>query len=399
VDGMKSFSKMLPQTRAPNVQQINKLIQLIDSNQLSEALLLTQNILEKDPKHSFAWKANGLILHKQNKSFEAISSFEQAIKLNNHDCESIHNIGKIYFEKYDLTSAQTYFQKTLLIDPHNLDALQGLSQCLFGQGKFRENIDLIKSNFKHIIDGNFPIQFKKSPKGFDHPHNEKLMWETLAILAQSGVHAFPIAGTLLGLIREGKLLSFDKDLDFGLPYPEMNQASQCLIENSWVKLPNQTNMLNPRSFMHVKTGMVLDLCGFFKEEPSNKIIGGFWHKHVSWDEQRLTEFPSNFSLKKKQTAIGSIWELAHPEEWLEALYGNWKIPDPDFDTVCFANNLRSYSLMVQTFAMQHLFKTWVHGNFKKALRIAQSHLLHFPEDQIVLDVEKELKNSLHKITQ
>lgn len=53
------------------------------------------------------------------------------------------------------------------------------------------------------------------------------LWQVLAQLANSNIHAFATSGTLLGLVREGHLLPFDKDLDIGLPLPKYRLPPPC----------------------------------------------------------------------------------------------------------------------------------------------------------------------------
>ncbi len=50
------------------------------------------------------------------------------------------------------------------------------------------------------------------------------LWQTLALLAQANIPAFPTSGMLLGLEREEQLLQNDKDLDIGLDWLLMEQA-------------------------------------------------------------------------------------------------------------------------------------------------------------------------------
>jgi tetratricopeptide (TPR) repeat protein len=391
---MKSFSKLRSQTRAPNVQQINKLVQLIDSNQLSEALLLTQNILEKDPKHSFAWKALGIIQHKENNFANAVDAFEQAYHCNPQDYEALQNLGKLYFLQRDYAKAQHYFQLLISIDPYDQSALENLVECLCSSGSFKASLDFIRTSLQHRLDGLLPSTTRPINQHFDQAENEQLLWTTLAALAQAGVHAFPTSGTLLGLEREGKLLSFDKDFDVGLPFSEMELACACLKQLGWHEPSTHIRFINPRSFTHLQTGMVLDLCGFALEESSKNVVSGFWQEGLHWDQQRVTIYPSNFELKKKYVAAGMVWEVMHVDDFLTSLYGDWRTPDPDFDTVCCAHNLRSYTDMVQMYTLNRLRQTWSQNQFTKALKLAEQHLRYVPQDNLVLNIENVLRSHI-----
>ena len=65
-----------------------------------------------------------------------------------------------------------------------------------------------------------------------------------------------------------------------------------------------------------------------------------------------------------------VWSLVNPEDWLTDLYGDWRIPDPEFDTVIFAANMKGFSLLTQCYAYNRLMWLWKKGYLSKALRIA-----------------------------
>jgi tetratricopeptide (TPR) repeat protein len=389
---MKSFSKKLYRAKAPNVQQINTLLQLINSDQFSEALVLTQKMLEKDPKHSFAWKALGIIRHNQNNFIDAITAFEQAYQCNHQDYEALQNLGKLYFLQQNYAKAEHYFQLLNSINPYDQSAIDNLIECLCSRGAFNKSLTYIRASLQDRLDGHLPFTTKPIAPAFDHPQNEQLLWTTLAALAGAGIHAFPTAGTLLGLAREGKLLSFDKDLDVGLPYAEMEQACAFLSQHGWSEHQSYIQLNNPRSLTHAQSGMVIDLCGFALEEKSNMVVCGFWHAHLPWDQQRVTVFPNNFKLQQAQSKAGMVWEIAYQDDFLTALYGDWRTPDPDFDTICCAKNLRAYTDMVKVYTLNRLRQTWSLSQFKKALRLANQHLIFCPEDELIQEVKHKLEN-------
>lgn len=99
---------------------------------------------------------------------------------------------------------------------------------------------------------------------FDSVAAQARLWQVLAALAGAGVHAFATSGTLLGLVREGSLLPFDKDLDIGLPFAEMDVATTFLLQNGWQLATTIQGMVNP-VMLHDGQGLALDLCGFVAE--------------------------------------------------------------------------------------------------------------------------------------
>ena len=43
-----------------------------------------------------------------------------------------------------------------------------------------------------------------------------------------------------------------------------------------------------------------------------------------------------------------VWSVTDAQAWVAALYGpDWRTPDPDFDAVIAAYNLRGFALLTQ----------------------------------------------------
>jgi hypothetical protein len=209
----------------------------------------------------------------------------------------------------------------------------------------------------------------------------------LTRFAAAGIQGFATAGTLLGLVRDGALLPFDKDMDVALPFREMNAAARCLEADGWNEDHGSFGLINPRSFVHRKTGFVVDLCGLVAEADSGRARGGFWIGNIPQEWNRITEFPV-VQLKKVHRPEGIVWSLVNPEQWLEALYGNWRTPDPHFDTVLCAKNLRGFSLLTQCFAWQRTVAMWESGQLQKAAAIARACSQHQPDEDLWRQVIK-----------
>ncbi len=220
--------------------------------------------------------------------------------------------------------------------------------------------------------------------------HEALLWETLAQLALADVHAFPTSGTLLGITRDGTLLPFDKDVDVGLPFSEMSRAIKCLQQQGWKEDKYSSGLSNPRAFRH-PSGLVMDLCGFMVDQHANITIGGFWISGMRWEWQRITEYPA-LHLRLQQRPAGKVWLLEDPESWLSSLYGEaWRTPDPQFNTVVGAANLRSFSPLVEYYAVHFLIKHWQAGDPEK-VQATLRHARHYkPDDPLYLAIQQRLE--------
>lgn len=83
----------------------------------------------------------------------------------------------------------------------------------------------------HEIDGSEDNRLNVFASG----EAEQLLWKTCAELAKQNIKAFPFAGTLLGLVRNGRLLDFDKDLDVAVwmeSWPKCCEALESGMDKS-----------------------------------------------------------------------------------------------------------------------------------------------------------------------
>ncbi|AOY99603.1 hypothetical protein BKK81_10260 [Cupriavidus sp. USMAHM13] len=244
-----------------------------------------------------------------------------------------------------------------------------------------------------------PLVYNPPPaaRRLEDPRVEGVLWEALAQLAAGGVHAFAHAGTLLGLVREGRLLPFDKDLDLGLPVQELPAARAILLRHGWQPVPQRFAIDNLASYAHPRLEVVLDLCGLCDAPDGNGLLGGFWTAGGSPPaRQRVTRFPGPLHLVPHKGPAGPVWRLSHAESWLAAFYGkDWRTPDPDFDTIIGAHNLLGFSALTQWYAYARITGAWLNGYWEKALRLTRLVLeRHTPEDGLLLHIAGHLRTAL-----
>ncbi|MCH9638848.1 MAG: cytidyltransferase, partial [Betaproteobacteria bacterium] len=140
---------------------------------------------------------------------------------------------------------------------------------------------------------------------------EQLLWETCAKLATHDIQAFPFAGTLLGIVRNGALLEFDKDLDIAVWVESLEQCCAELEKNGWVKVQMGIDYSNYRDYVHEDTGITLDVCGLTHTN-KQQILGGFSLPDRPAAYQRVSVFPV-FELLQRDTAFGQAWFPQQPE--------------------------------------------------------------------------------------
>ena len=280
------------------------------------------------------------------------------------------------------------YRQALALDPKDSQAHAGTGDCLHAHGElpqalvhFREALRCQCRQPKHATVP--PV-----PPPFDQHAVEDILWRVLTQLAAAGVHAFATSGTLLGLVREGQLLPFDKDLDIGLPFGQMKIAATCLQATGWQQKINFQGLINPQEWHSY--GVALDLCGFAPDSSSGKVIGGFWFDRPAHPWSRVTEFPE-LTLQQIDRPPGKVWQLADPEAILVPLYGaDWRVPDPDFDTVIAARNMRGFSLVTQIYAFSRLYRHWILGHLNKAKAMLRHTLAHLPDDELLQETGRLL---------
>ncbi|MGC9386513.1 MAG: adenylyltransferase/cytidyltransferase family protein, partial [Hydrogenovibrio sp.] len=216
------------------------------------------------------------------------------------------------------------------------------------------------------------------------------LWQTLARFKQAQQPAFATAGTLLGLERTGSLLPNDKDIDIGIDWLHMNDAVNLLQQNGWQEWQRSYDLINPRCFKNAD-GLVVDLCGYATEQTTQTVVSGLWMDKVPFEWNRITVFPA-ITLTQRNSPAGRVWHLKQPQTFLNALYGeDWSTPDPTFDTIVCAHNLRRFSWLAQCYAYSRLYQHLKQRRYAKALSQTRCIRRHRPEDPLLQQLQKQLE--------
>lgn len=148
---------------------------------------------------------------------------------------------------------------------------------------------------------------------------------------------FMVAGSLLSLVREGDFFLTDKDIDLGLLDADFEQASQLLVNSRYfddISPPNY--FVGYKQLRHRATGFTVDLTHYHTKNDQVHAIWG----HVSGEILRQTTF-AQFHLREEffPSLRCRVLVPHQVDEYLTSLYGQWRIPNPYFDTVVAACNL------------------------------------------------------------
>ncbi len=226
---------------------------------------------------------------------------------------------------------------------------------------------------------------------------EQLLWATCAQLAAHEIQAFPYAGTLLGLVRNDALLEFDKDLDIAVWVESLDDCCAVLEMAGWVRVKMGIDYSNYRDYCHIETGITLDVCAI-ERQSEQRVVGGFSLPDHPEAYQRVSVFPA-IILVPRETDYGKVWFPQQPEVILQAFYGDWRTPNPNWDTVVSAQNLENYTLLVRCYAYYRLLKHWLAGDLVKAWCYAQQIALKDADDVLILRCRQWIEQTMTRLGQ
>lgn len=263
--------------------------------------------------------------------------------------------------------------------------LRLLGTVVWRRGALPEALECFRAALKKLIEAPPPPRpVPPPPTPLDNAAYLAALWPALHALAEAGVQAFAHAGTLLGLTRDGRLLPFDKDMDIGILVDAMPAVDTALRTLGWQRGPNEFPFANLAGYRHPGSGAWLDVCGFAVEPGTGLWLGGFWLPGIAREWQRISEYPDP-ALKQVASPAGAVWAVADPDAWLTAMYGDWRTPDPDFDTIISSRNQRGFALLTQCYAFFRLARRWTEGDLSRALPLARQIRRQLPDDALLAE--------------
>lgn len=201
------------------------------------------------------------------------------------------------------------------------------------------------------------------------------------LLDAAGLPFFLAFGTLLGVVRDGDLLSFDKDVDLGLWWEADRARVRAALTGDGsfrlsgeAALASAAHLRRQLPLVHVATGVSVDL-DFFRVEGAHA-VSGIEHLPVPL-ESRLRRF----GLREIEF-LGRRWRVPDPpEHFLEDMYGpDWRTPQPLFDALVSARCLAPESVPVALcFGWARLLMRLRSGDRRRAAAYCRQLLEHRPE--------------------
>lgn len=121
--------------------QIKECISLRQNNQLYEAKVLLNNILQADNSSAEAWHQLALIAVQEDDYPSAKNYLEKALAHNSQNAEVCHHLGNIYKAMGDLHQAETFYRQAIQLKPDFPECFNNLGNLYFKQGNFEKAIE------------------------------------------------------------------------------------------------------------------------------------------------------------------------------------------------------------------------------------------------------------------
>lgn len=227
---------------------------------------------------------------------------------------------------------------------------------------------------------------------YDNNNSEKKInpevVNTLAFKIASKFHENKIPatfmfGTLLGIVRDGKVIEGDKDIDFTV-WQEYFIIACHLLANMGYKRSLDINFDNFATFVDPETMITVDLMGLRREPEKKRIVGGFlsYDKPQEWQHVRIFPWFSVIDLKINSY---NIFYPDNPEKVLESIYSErWKIPDPDWVPFIHSQGYKK-SALHRLYVYVHILKNWISGKVTKTHNLIRDALNIYPDDTTLME--------------
>jgi hypothetical protein len=222
--------------------------------------------------------------------------------------------------------------------------------------------------------GHVPRKEQADAAPWDEARVTQAVWLVLAQLKRAGCGVFPFAGTLLGLERDGKLLANDKDVDLAVWLEDFTMAGRTLEAIGFARARNSPPFGNMATFVLQQPAMSVDLFGIRREPEHGRLVGGVWRYGRPPSHQRIVHYPW-FELAGRAGPAGEVWWPEPPDTLLTALYGDWRTPLPEWDSLVSCRSLQDTNLQWRCWALKNLCERWLTGDLRRTGRLLDQVLV------------------------
>lgn len=263
------------------------------------------------------------ILQRQKRKVEAREILEE--------CALTHNRKKVWVYLANLVNTPEEYQRFC----QHLENVKNTTQFLKNDSQIHQRVNAALRAGLNDVAIELCQGMKKSKKGKLTGYSDELAAQALKdlkrVMDKNDIPFFLISGTLLGCIREGKLLGHDKDIDVGVwDNYDYEQLATILGESGYFYIvPTRT-----KHFVMLRhlNGIAIDVFIHYREE------NDYWHAGV-----KIKWHNSPFELIKRNFLGNDYLIPKDYDRYLTENYGDWKTPKTDFDSAFDTPNMEVYN--------------------------------------------------------
>ena len=134
--------------KEPSHQQLDILLKYYQAGKYIDAEKLALSISKEFPKHQFAWKVLSAIYNRSNRLSEALFTIQKSVSLNPHDIDSQKNLAFILQHLGKFNEAEETYTKMLTLKCNHLEIYNYLGIMQHKQGKLIE----AEESYKKMIE-------------------------------------------------------------------------------------------------------------------------------------------------------------------------------------------------------------------------------------------------------
>ena len=255
----------------------------------------------------------------------AVEVAQQSLKADDSSYISVIEAADMLFAAGKYGQAITAYQSAINLDPTSYYPRGQLARCY---RKHNHNYFNAASTVREMIMNSkppFSVRSLLRPQQFKDLAKKALI-DIQKTLNDAGIKFFPVAGTLLGCMREHEPLANDRDVDIGILEDVSNQdiVETLRAKNSFAC---PLHYSKDAIFISVHHGLIpIDI---FRHEASDGFMWCGISRHKGDMKWRYTPF----DLKEKLFFDLPFYVPQDPVTYLRENYGAWEKPDPSFSSV------------------------------------------------------------------
>lgn len=224
-----------------------------------------------------------------------------------------------------------------------LVAVRQLATAAARAGRTQAAVDLFARAIGMLFDGEPAPEFPP-----DTTLKGRGAWSAIvdihSVLSEAGIPHFFAAGTALGLVREGRPLSADSDIDVGIFEADYDRERLVKLFDAHPRFePDVVNPRTPKVGLRHRGGSPVDLFRFYPD-------GGKYFHDAVWVRWGNEPFGIDW-IDVRGTSLPVPTEQ---DRYLRENYGDWRTPDPAMDA--FTDDAPNVEVLDRDFERLHYLR-------------------------------------------